>query len=91
MIFEAEEVITLLTSVLKTSSASRTSLSSRHQFAPGATVLYKGDKMVLNLDRSRIPTECIERIEAILKELEKDGTLMRHVLVYIYLSLLNFL
>ena len=71
VIFEAEEVITLLTSVLKTSSASRTSLSSRHQFAPGATVLYKGDKMVLNLDRSRIPTECIERIEAILKELEK--------------------
>ncbi|WP_407231120.1 ParB/RepB/Spo0J family plasmid partition protein [Escherichia coli] len=33
VIFEAEEVITLLTSVLKTSSASRTSLSSRHQFA----------------------------------------------------------
>ncbi len=48
VIFEAEEVITLLTSVLKTSSASRTSLSSRHQFAPRATVLYKGDKMVLN-------------------------------------------
>ena len=65
VIFEAEEVITLLTSVLKTSSASRTSLSSRHQFAPGATVLYKGDKMVLNLDRSRVPTECIEKIEAI--------------------------
>lgn len=73
VIFEAEEVITLLTSVLKTSSASRTSLSSRHQFAPGATVLYKGDKMVLNLDRSRVPTECIEKIEAILKELEKPA------------------
>ena len=73
VIFEAEEVITLLTSVLKTSSASRTSLSSRHQFAPGATVLYKGDKMVLNLDRSRVPTECIEKIEAILKELEKTA------------------
>ncbi len=27
--------------------------------------------MVLNLDRSRIPVECIEKIEAILKELEK--------------------
>ncbi|MCI4514456.1 plasmid-partitioning protein, partial [Escherichia coli] len=53
--------------------ASRTSLSSRHQFAPGATVLYKGDKMVLNLDRSRVPTDCIEKIEAILKELEKTA------------------
>ncbi|EOR6181264.1 plasmid-partitioning protein, partial [Escherichia coli] len=41
--------------------------------APGATVLYKGDKMVLNLDRSRVPTECIEKIEAILKELEKPA------------------
>ncbi len=27
--------------------------------------------MVLNLDKSRIPAECIEKIEAILKELEK--------------------
>ena len=73
LIFEAEEVISLLTSVLKQSRASRVNLSSRHQFAPGATALYKGDKMVLNLDRSRIPAECIEKIEAILKELEKPG------------------
>ena len=35
LIFEAEEVISLLTSVLKQSSASRVNLSSRHQFAPG--------------------------------------------------------
>ncbi|MCZ8968968.1 ParB/RepB/Spo0J family plasmid partition protein [Escherichia albertii] len=74
VIFEAEEIISLLTSVLKTSSASKNSLSSRHQFAPGATALYKGDKMVINLDRSRIPAECIEKIEVILKELEKPGT-----------------
>ncbi|ENK6899134.1 ParB/RepB/Spo0J family plasmid partition protein [Escherichia albertii] len=74
VIFEAEEIISLLTSVLKISSASKTSLSSRHQFAPGATALYKGDKMVINLDRSRIPAECIEKIEVILKELEKPGT-----------------
>ncbi|HBQ8676842.1 TPA: ParB/RepB/Spo0J family plasmid partition protein, partial [Klebsiella pneumoniae] len=73
LIFEAEEVISLLTSVLKQSPASRVNLSSRHQFAPGATALYKGDKMVLNLDKSRIPAECIEKIEAILKELEKPG------------------
>ncbi|WP_407251349.1 ParB/RepB/Spo0J family plasmid partition protein [Klebsiella pneumoniae] len=35
LIFEAEEVISLLTSVLKQSPASRVNLSSRHQFAPG--------------------------------------------------------
>ncbi|EPK5548428.1 ParB/RepB/Spo0J family plasmid partition protein [Klebsiella pneumoniae] len=73
LIFEAEEVISLLTSVLKQSPSPRVNLSSRHQFTPGATALYKGDKMVLNLDRSRIPVECIEKIEAILKELEKPG------------------
>lgn len=72
VIFEAEEVITLLTSALKQSPASRANLSSRHQFAPGATALYKGDKVVLNLDRSRLPAIYIEKIEAILKELEKS-------------------
>lgn len=71
VIFEAEEVISLLTSVLKNSPASRVVLSSRHQFAPGATALYKGDKVVLNLDRSRLPVGCIDKIEAILRDLEK--------------------
>jgi len=72
VIFEAEKVIKLLMSILIKKPISRTHLSSRHQFAPGATALYKGDKVVLNLDRSRLPAECIERIEAILKDLEKS-------------------
>lgn len=70
VIFEADEVISLLTSVLKNTSSVRENLSSRHQYAPGASALYKGDKVILNLDRSRLPAECIEKIEAILKELE---------------------
>lgn len=74
VIFEAEEVISLLTSVLKTSPAARANLSSRHQFAPGASALYKGDKIILNLDRTRLPAECIEKIEAILKKLESQGS-----------------
>lgn len=69
VIFEADEVITLLTAVLKNTPAVRSNLSSRHQYAPGASALYKGDKVILNLDRTRLPAECIERIEAILKEL----------------------
>lgn len=47
VIFEAEEVITLLTSVLKTSSASRTSLSSRHQFAHGRQYCIRAIKWCL--------------------------------------------
>ncbi|HEC0403732.1 TPA: ParB/RepB/Spo0J family plasmid partition protein [Klebsiella aerogenes] len=70
VIFEADELISLLTAVLKKSTSLRENLSSRHQYAPGATALYKGDKVIFNLDRSRLPVECIEKIEAILKELE---------------------
>ena len=70
VIFEAEEVITLLTAVLKKTPAARVNQSSRHRYVPGASALYKGDKVILSLDRSRLPSECIEKIEAILKELE---------------------
>ncbi|EKZ5287314.1 ParB/RepB/Spo0J family plasmid partition protein [Klebsiella aerogenes] len=70
VIFEADELISLLSSVLRQTTTARQNLSSRHQYAPGASVLYKGNKVVLNLDRSRLPAECIEKIEAILKELE---------------------
>ncbi len=70
VIFEADELISLLTSVLKQTASFRENMSSRHQYAPGASALYKGDKVILNLDRSRLPAECIEKIEAILKELE---------------------
>lgn len=65
--FEAEEVITQLTAVLKKTSKN---LNSRHQYAPGASVVYKGDRVILSLDRTRLPKDCIEKIEAILKELE---------------------
>lgn len=70
VIFEADELISLLTSVLKKTPTARENMSSRHQYAPGASALYKGDKVILNLDRSRLPAECIEKIETILKELE---------------------
>ncbi|EAT6371993.1 ParB/RepB/Spo0J family plasmid partition protein [Salmonella enterica] len=71
IIFEADEVVSLLTEVLKDTSAGKRIQSSRHQFAPGASVLYKGDRIVVNLDRSRISAECIEKIESILRGLEK--------------------
>ncbi|EBB8134186.1 ParB/RepB/Spo0J family plasmid partition protein [Salmonella enterica] len=72
VMFEADEVVSLLTEVLKDTSAGKKVQSSRHQFAPGASALYKGDKIVVNLDRSRISADCIEKIESILRELEKQ-------------------
>ncbi|PNC08326.1 plasmid-partitioning protein [Enterobacter cloacae] len=71
VIFEPEEVISLLTAVLKEPSGKKVSLSTRHQFVPGATALYKGDKVIFNLDKSRLPEECIKQIESILRDLQK--------------------
>ncbi|HEO1574331.1 ParB/RepB/Spo0J family plasmid partition protein [Klebsiella aerogenes] len=72
VIFEADELIMLLTSVLKQSTTDRKNLNLRHQYAPGASALYKGDKMILNLDRSRLPVEFFRKIEEVLKELEES-------------------
>ena len=71
VIFESEEVIGLLTDVLKEPSGKKVNLNTRHQFVPGATALYKGDKVIFNLDKSRLPAECIEKIESILRDLQK--------------------
>lgn len=71
VIFESEEVISLLTAVLKEPSGKKVNLSTRHQFVPGATALYKGDKVIFNLDKSRLPEECIKQIESILRDLQK--------------------
>ncbi|MDZ5641789.1 ParB/RepB/Spo0J family plasmid partition protein [Enterobacter sp. A103] len=70
VIFEPEELIGLLTDVLKEPSGKKINLSTRHQFVPGATALYKGDKVIFNLDKSRLPAECIEKIESILRDLQ---------------------
>lgn len=70
VIFEADEVITLLTATLKEDSRSEVNRGTRHQFVPGATVVYKGDKVIVNLDKTRLPPDCIEKIESILKELQ---------------------
>ncbi|ECL5981398.1 ParB/RepB/Spo0J family plasmid partition protein [Salmonella enterica] len=76
VMFEADEVISLLTEVLK-KPAGKEMTSSRHQFAPGASVLYKGDKVTVNLDRTRIPVSYIEKIENILRELEKNKSFIK--------------
>lgn len=72
VIFEADEVIGLLTGALKEPSRDKLNLSTRHQFAPGASALYKGDKVIFSLDKTRLPAECIEKIEVILRELQKE-------------------
>ena len=71
VIFEPEELISYLTDILKEKPLEN-NISSKHQFAPGAFALYKGKKVTFNLDRSKIPESYIEKIEKILRELEKN-------------------
>ncbi len=75
VIFEADEIIGLLTGKLKESSNAKVNLSTRHQFVPGASVLYKGDKVIFNLDKTRLPAGSIEKIESILRELQQNKSL----------------
>lgn len=71
VIFEADELIQLLNSVFKAQSDRRTVLSSKQQLVKGATVVYKGDKVVFQLDRAFLPPGVISKIEALLSELKK--------------------
>lgn len=71
VVYEAEEIISFLTSVLKEKSKLETQSSSRYQYAPGAIAIYKGDKITLNLDKNKVPASLIHEIEEILKALEK--------------------
>lgn len=72
VVFEAEEVTQFLTNALKSAIATKPETATlKHQFFPGASVQYKGNKVIYNLDRSRLPAECIERIESILREIEQ--------------------
>lgn len=70
-IYESDEIIEVLTSSLKTKSDSQPLSASRHQYAPGATATYKGDKIILNLDKNKLPEKIVQKIEKILESLEK--------------------
>ncbi|MGR7122236.1 ParB/RepB/Spo0J family plasmid partition protein [Klebsiella aerogenes] len=71
VMFESDEVIQFLTNALKDSYKEMKPAGSKYQFATGALALYKGDMVTFKLDRKLLPTECIEKIEAILRGLEK--------------------
>lgn len=70
VIFEADEVIQLLNNALTREPVRRTSLSTKQQIVKGATAIYKGDKVVYQLDRSLLPGHVIDQIEALLSSLK---------------------
>lgn len=74
IVFETEEIIQFLTNALKTFKVNVTPSPLNREFAPGATAQYKANRIVFNLDRSKIPQHCIEQIEGILEKLQQSGS-----------------
>jgi ParB family chromosome partitioning protein len=71
--FETDEIIQFLTDALKLSKGRELESPVKRNFAPGAMAQYKGNKVVFNLDSSKIPLQCIEQIESILENLPKSS------------------
>ncbi|GFM11832.1 MULTISPECIES: ParB/RepB/Spo0J family plasmid partition protein [Enterobacter] len=70
VIFEADEVIQALNNSLKAEPVKRPSASTRQEIVKGATAIYKGNKVVFQLDRSLLPEHVIEQIEKLLHTLK---------------------
>ncbi|ELP5717366.1 ParB/RepB/Spo0J family plasmid partition protein (plasmid) [Enterobacter asburiae] len=70
VIFEADEVIQALNNSLKAELVKRSSALTRQEIVKGATAIYKGNKVVFQLDRSLLPEHVIEQIETLLNTLK---------------------
>ena len=68
---DAEEIFNELNGAKATSGATRTQITKR-QYAPGAISRVKGNQFILSLDTSVLPVDIVERVEAILLELESS-------------------
>lgn len=69
-IFEADELLESFADLLKSKKDKGSEQTLKREFLPGATARYKGNKVVLTLDKSRLPEGCISKIEEILNSLQ---------------------
>lgn len=70
VIFEADEVILALNNSLKAEPVKHPAVSTRQEIVKGATAIYKGNKVVFQLDRSLLPEHVIAQIETLLHTLK---------------------
>lgn len=70
-IFEADELIESFGNLLKTKCNKKSEEPVKREFLPGATARYKGNKVILTLDKTRLPDDCITKIEDILQSLQQ--------------------
>lgn len=71
VVFEPDEILQLLDEGFKATVDSNKTASSaivKREFFTGVTAQYKGNKVIFNLDRRRLPEECIDKIEELLEK-----------------------
>ncbi|MBM6636848.1 ParB/RepB/Spo0J family plasmid partition protein [Leclercia adecarboxylata] len=67
VILEADEIIQSFTALLKDPNKKLNQAPEKHEFVPGATVRYKGNKVIISLDRSKLSEENIGKFEEMLE------------------------
>lgn len=72
VLLESEEIIQSLTALLKDTQHKSIQSPVKREFIPGATAQYKGNKVIISLDRTKISAKQIEKFEEILELLAKN-------------------
>ncbi|MCV3303764.1 ParB/RepB/Spo0J family plasmid partition protein [Leclercia adecarboxylata] len=67
VILEADEIIQSLIALLKDPNKKFNQAPEKREFVPGATVRYKGNKVIISLDRSKLFEEDIGKFEEMLE------------------------
>lgn len=74
VILESEDILRTLTDALKSKKDPVGQSVVKRQFVPGASAQYRGNKVTFNLDRAKLPSNCIEQIESILNSINTTQT-----------------
>lgn len=75
IVFETDEIIQMLTGLLKNSYGKSNPVPLKREFVPGAVAQYKGSKVIISLDRSKLPDNYIKRFEEFLEQLAEQKNL----------------
>ena len=69
VLLEADEIIQSLMELLKDSRQKNTHTPIKREFIPGAVAQYKGQKVIISLDRTKISDKDFEKFEELLERL----------------------
>lgn len=71
-VLEADEIITALMGAVKQKSAPSRQKVVKRDFGPGMTAQYSGDRIIYNLDLTKVPQELVQQLEELLEKSHKS-------------------